>query len=103
MGTHVTCPSYVESGREGTVNRESHSTGVSWEAVIGGVFVISALYLILLALGAGFGLSAVSPWSNVGASASAAGAVAIAWLIIIEIIASAFGGYLTGRLRTKWY
>lgn len=102
MGTHVTSPDYVESGHEGIVNRESHSTGVSWGAVIGGAFVISALYLILLALGAGFGLSAVSPWSNVGASASAVGAVAIAWLIVIEIIASAFGGYLTGRLRTKW-
>ena len=27
---------------------------------------------------------------------------AISWLIVIEIIAAAFGGYLTGRLRTKW-
>jgi hypothetical protein len=44
----------------------------------------------------------VSPWSNVGSRASTVGAVAIAWLIIIGIIASAFGGYLTGRLRTKW-
>jgi hypothetical protein len=47
-------------------------------------------------------LSAVSPWSNVGASASTVGAVAIAWLVIIELIASGLGGYLTGRLRTKW-
>jgi len=69
---------------------------------MGGAFVAAALYLILLALGAGFGLSAVSPWSNVGASASAVGTAAIVWLILIEIIASAMGGYLTGRLRTKW-
>jgi hypothetical protein len=75
---------------------------VSWGAVIGGAFVAAALYLILLALGAGFGLSAVSPWSNAGWTASAVSGVAIAWLVIIEIIASAFGGYLTGRLRTKW-
>jgi hypothetical protein len=75
---------------------------VSWGAVIGGAFVAAALYLILLALGAGFGLSAVSPWSDVGLNASTAGALAIAWLVFIEIIASAFGGYLTGRLRTKW-
>src|SRR6202042_3540553 len=79
-----------------------HSSGVSWGAVIGGAFVSAAFYLILLALGAGFGLSAVSPWSNIGVSASAVGAAAIAWLILIEIIASALGGYLTGRLRTKW-
>jgi hypothetical protein len=81
---------------------EAHSAGVSWGAVIGGAFVAAAFYLILLALGAGLGLSAVSPWSNVGASASAVGAAAIAWLIFIEIVASALGGYLTGRLRIKW-
>lgn len=83
-------------------NREAHSSGVAWGAVIGGAFAASALYLILLALGAGFGLSAISPWSNAGARASTVGAVAIVWLIVIEIIASVFGGYLTGRLRTKW-
>jgi hypothetical protein len=83
-------------------SKEAHSSGVSWGAVIGGAFVAAACYLILLALGAGFGLSAVSPWSNVGASASSVGAAAIIWLILIEIVASALGGYLTGRLRTKW-
>jgi hypothetical protein len=83
-------------------NNEAHSSGVSWGAVIGGAFVAAAFYLILLALGAGFGLSAVSPWSNVGVSASTVGAAAIAWLILIEIVASGLGGYLTGRLRTKW-
>jgi hypothetical protein len=83
-------------------SKEAHSSGVSWGAVIGGAFVAAAVYLILLALGAGFGLSAVSPWSNVGASASSVGAAAIVWLILIEIVASALGGYLTGRMRTKW-
>jgi hypothetical protein len=83
--------------------REVSSSGISWGAVIGGAFVIAALSLIMLALGAGFGLSAVSPWSNVGASASTAGSVAIVWLILTQIIASAMGGYLTGRLRTKWH
>lgn len=103
MSTHVTSPEFVGSHIEPPPpNREAHSSGVSWGAVIGGAFVAAALYLILLALGAGFGLSAVSPWSNVGVTARTAGAVAIAWLVIVELIASAFGGYLTGRLRTKW-
>jgi hypothetical protein len=81
---------------------EAHSSGVSWGAVIGGAFVAASFYLILLALGAGLGLSAVSPWTDVGASASAVGTAAVIWLIFIEIVASALGGYLTGRLRTKW-
>ena len=79
-----------------------NSSGVAWGAVIGGAFVAAALSLILLALGAGFGLSAVSPWSNVGASAATVGAAAIIWLILTEAISSAMGGYLAGRLRTKW-
>src|ERR1700677_1264753 len=82
--------------------QEAYSSGVAWGAVAGGAFAAAAFYLILLALGAGFGLSAVSPWSNMGASASTVTTVAIAWLILIEVIASALGGYLTGRLRTKW-
>src|ERR1700678_2699059 len=103
MSTHVTTPEFVASHIEASApNREAHSSGVSWGAVIGGAFVAAAFYLILLALGAGFGLSAVSPWSNVGASASSVGAAAIVWLILIEIVASALGGYLTGRMRTKW-
>ncbi len=83
-------------------SREAHSSGVSWGAVIGGAFVSAAFALILLALGAGLGLSSISPWSNVGLSASTFGTVAIVWLLLTEVIASGLGGYLTGRLRTKW-
>ncbi len=80
---------------------EARSSGVSWGAVIGGAIVTAAAYLILLALGAGFGLSTVSPW-RVSETASTLGAVAIVWLIVAEIVSSSLGGYLTGRLRTKW-
>ena len=93
----------MESGFADTsIKNEAYSSGVSWPAIIGGAFVAAALSLILLALGSGLGLSSVSPWSNVGASASTVGKAAIAWLILIQIIASAMGGYLAGRLRTKW-
>jgi hypothetical protein len=103
MGSHLTTADSSEAGaRALQPSGEANLSGVSWGAVIGGAFVASALYLILLALGAGFGLAAVSPWSYARETAAAAGAVALVWLIIIEIIASAFGGYLTGRLRTKW-
>lgn len=81
---------------------DEHSSGVSWGAVIGGAFVAAAISLIMLALGAGFGLSAVSPWSGVGPTAEAIGTVGIAWLIVMQVVAFSMGGYLTGRLRTKW-
>jgi hypothetical protein len=81
---------------------EAYASGVSWAAVIGGAFVAAALSLILLSLGTGLGFSAVSPWSNNGASGSEIGSGAIVWLILTQIVASALGGYLGGRLRTKW-
>ena len=79
-----------------------HSAGVSWPAVMGGAFVTAALSLILLSLGTGLGLSSISPWANTGASASTIGTAAIVWVIMMQLIASAMGGYLAGRLRTKW-
>jgi hypothetical protein len=80
-------------------NNEANSSGVSWAAVIGGAFVTAALSLILLSLGAGLGLSAVSVWSQTGVSI---GTGAILWLILTQIMSSSMGGYLAGRLRTKW-
>jgi hypothetical protein len=85
-----------------TVKNESQSSGVSWGAVVAGAFVAAALSLALLALGTGIGLSSVSPWANAGASASAIGWRAIGWLVLMQVIASSVGGYLAGRLRTKW-
>lgn len=84
------------------LRNEANSSAVSWAAVIAGAFVAAALWLILVALGTGVGLSSVSPWSNMGASASAISAGAIVWLIVTQIISAAMGGYLAGRLRTKW-
>jgi hypothetical protein len=85
-----------------TPYNHTHSSGVSWAAVIAGAFVSAALSLSLLALGAGFGLSSVSPWSNVGASAATVGSVAIAWLVLMQVVSSSMGGYLAGRLRSRW-
>src|SRR6202171_2984425 len=87
---------------ETSVHNEAHSSGVSWAAVIGGAFVAAALSLTLLALGTGLGFSSVSLWSNVGASATTMGMAAVVWLILMQIISSSMGGYLVGRLRTKW-
>jgi hypothetical protein len=81
---------------------EAYSSGVSWAAVIAGAFVVAALSLILLALGSGLGLSSVSPWRNRGLSAATISVGAVVWLIISQILASAMGGYIAGRLRTKW-
>ena len=51
---------YVTGLNQTSGGNESHSSGVSWAAVIGGAFVTAALSLILLALGTGLGFSSVS-------------------------------------------
>lgn len=93
----------VHSGNlEVSRNWEASASGVSWAAVIAGAFVTAALSLTMLALGAGFGLLSTSPWSRGAISRSPLDAAAIIWMIVIQIVASGIGGYLAGRLRTKW-
>ncbi len=82
--------------------KESSTSGVSWSAVIGGAFVAASLTLILTILGVGLGLSSVSPWVGAGATTATIGAAAIVWLVVTQAVASGLGGYLAGRLRTKW-
>ena len=95
-------PSISTPALRRTPTSEAASSGVSWGAVVGGAFVAAALALVLLALGAGLGLSSISPWSNAGASAKTLGVGAIVYLTLAQLVASGMGGYLAGRLRTKW-
>jgi len=78
------------------------ASGVSWPAVIAGAFVASAFSLALVALGAGIGLVSVSPWSSNNPSITTFTVLAAAWFIAVELFASGAGGYLAGRLRTRW-
>ena len=76
-------------------------SGDAWSAIIGGAIAASAVSLILLVLGAGLGLGGLSPWSSLSASAGAIAVGAVIWIIVVQWIASAFGGYLTGRMRAR--
>ncbi|MDP1671485.1 MAG: hypothetical protein Q8L65_00040 [Burkholderiales bacterium] len=78
------------------------TTAVSWGAILTGAAAAAALSLILLILGAGLGLSSVSPWAHDGVSATTFGVSTILWLTFTQLAASGMGGYLAGRLRTKW-
>ena len=80
----------------------THESAVSWGAILAGAIGAAALSLILLILGVGLGLSSVSPWSFDGVSKETFGWTSVAWLTFTAIAASALGGYLAGRLRTKW-
>jgi hypothetical protein len=55
-----------------------------------------------LLLGTGLGLSSVSPWATEGIDASTFGVSSILWITFMQLAASGMGGYLAGRLRTRW-
>jgi len=95
-------PVPIQSFDTSVDRNESNASGVSWSAVFAGGTVTAALGIILLALGVGFGLSAVSPWAGRGTSGRTLGGAAIVWLVAMQIIASSMGGYVAGRLRTRW-
>lgn len=84
------------------VGVESSVPALSWGPVVGGAVAAASLSLILLLLGAGVGLTMVSPWAGESASFTAISATAAIWFVVVQWLSSALGGYLTGRLRTKW-
>jgi hypothetical protein len=86
----------------GALTGEASTSAVSWAAIIGGAFVMAASTILLLALGSGLSLSSVSPWSGSGVSATTFTVVTAIWLIVVQWLSAAMGGYVTGRLRTKW-
>lgn len=77
-------------------------SGVSWAAIFAGALAAGVLSLLLFMLGTGLGLSAVSAWTGRGAEGSTMGWSAVVWLMVTQLLSAAVGGYLAGRLRTKW-
>ncbi|RCW73729.1 hypothetical protein DES41_10242 [Pseudorhodoferax soli] len=81
---------------------DAPASAVSWGAIVAGGAAAAALSLILLILGAGLGLTSLSPYGGKGASAMALGFSAVVWVMVTQALASGMGGYLAGRLRTRW-
>ncbi len=77
-------------------------SAVSWAAIFAGAVAAVALSLILFVLGSGLGLAMVSPWSGEGATTTGVAISSIVFLIVIQWVSSGVGGYMAGRLRTKW-
>ncbi len=81
---------------------EPSMAGVSWAAVAAGAVVSCALTLVLLAFGVGLGLSVVSPWSGAGVTATTFRIGTGLYLMVIAMLSSSIGGYVAGRLRSRW-
>ncbi|MDF0697851.1 hypothetical protein PYR71_15320 [Rhizobium sp. MC63] len=93
--------SMTESG-EVAAPVESSNSAMTWGPIFGGAAAAIGVTLILLLLGSGLGLTMVSPWSGQSSSLGTLGITAAIWLVLVQWLSSALGGYVTGRLRTKW-
>src|SRR5471032_3170277 len=95
----VAYPASASAASEPLGAFDGHTSGVSWGAIFGGAVAAAALSFVLLILGFGLGLSAVSPWSY---SAAPVARSSILWVIFMELASAGIGGYIAGRLRVKW-
>jgi hypothetical protein len=84
------------------VPQDAAASGVAWPAIVAGALAATSLSLILLVLGSGLGLTIVSPWVATGAGAATFAISTVVWLVITQAVSSGAGGYLAGRLRTRW-
>jgi hypothetical protein len=76
---------------------------VEWGSVLAGAVLAVAISFVLLTFGAAIGLSATSPWPNSGASAKVIASVAVFWAMAQQIGAFMAGGYVAGRMRSRWH
>ncbi len=74
----------------------------SWPAMFAGAFVAISVSLILLALGSGLGITSLLGAGH-GISGRRIVATTAIWLIVTQWISAGLGGYIAGRLRSRWH
>ena len=80
---------------------EPAMSGVSWASVTAGAAANLAVTILVLSLGVGLGLSVISPWGGSVAPTTFKIGTGL-YFIVVTMISASIGGYLAGRLRTKW-
>ena len=76
---------------------------VEWGAVLAGAFLAAGLSFVLLTFGTAIGLTATSPWPGSGVSAKMLASLAALWVLAQQIGAFMAGGYVAGRMRSRWH
>ena len=90
-------------GPIGTSPSQTKTGFVEWGPVLAGAVLAAAISFVLLTFGTAIGLSATSPWPGSGISAKALASLAVFWVMVQQIGAFMAGGYVAGRMRTRWH
>jgi hypothetical protein len=81
---------------------EASKSAVSWAAIFAGTAVAISISLVLLTLGSGLGLASLTPSVRSAAPSGSFAALVTVWIVVVQWLSAASGGYVTGRLRTRW-
>lgn len=82
--------------------REEAQPAIAWAAALAGGVVAVAITFVLLMIGTGFGFHLVSVWPGGTLVYQGFDPYTGGWLVGSQAVASALGGYICGRLRTRW-
>src|SRR6185312_13715327 len=99
-GRSVTDIHRTESAAALLADPDPHA--ISWRAIVAGGLAAAALTLALVAFGSAVGFSSISPWSNSGVSTGTFHVASGIYLVVVAMLSSTVGGYMAGRLRTRW-
>ena len=86
----------------GPTDATTGTSFIEWGAVLAGAVLAAALSFVFLTFGAAIGLSATSPWADSGVSAKTLAILAIFWAMVQQIGSFMAGGYVAGRMRSRW-
>lgn len=79
------------------------SSYVDWPAIIAGIVLASAISVTLISFGSAVGLNFLHFGYNSAANPIFVGIAAASWFLWVQISSLMAGGYLTGRLRRRYF
>lgn len=98
----IDAPAGVAAITPSTATRD-HSSYVDWPAIIAGIVLASAISLVLITFGSAVGLNFLDFGYGDGPNPIVVGIVAASWFLWVQISSFMAGGYLTGRLRRRYF
>jgi hypothetical protein len=98
----IDAPAGVVVTNSATANRDQ-SSYVDWPAIIAGILLASAISLVLISFGSAVGLNFLNFGYGDGPNPIFVGIAAATWFLWVQISSFMAGGYLTGRLRRRYF
>lgn len=87
---------------ETVIPADPAASAVKWGPIFAGALAAIVVTLILALACSALGLTMVSPWPGQSASLASFTAASAIGLVVMQWLSAAFGGYVAGRLRTRW-